>query len=193
MKLKACLAGACLLAATSAQAQQYSSGTPLTYSQPEFYVGLNYAQLSLEPEDDFFDESADWNTVGINLGVQPSPYLAFEGRYGRGLGNDEHFDGAVETRLKHYFGFYALPQIPIQDFMSVYAVLGWTKAKAEASADALSLKLSDSDDDFSYGAGVRFLDKRNPNGVAFFIEYAQLLNRSDYDMNGLMLGLSWHF
>ncbi|GAA3711059.1 hypothetical protein GCM10022421_18060 [Oceanisphaera sediminis] len=30
-------------------------------------------------------------------------------------------------------------------------------------------------------------------GVAFFAEYAQLINRSDYDINGLMLGLSWHF
>lgn len=109
MKLNACLAGACLLVAASAQAQQYSSGTPFVYAQPEFYVGLNYAQLSLDAEDDFFEESAEWNTVGVNLGVQPSPYLAFEARYGKGVGSDEHFDGLVETKLKQYFGLYALP------------------------------------------------------------------------------------
>ncbi|GHA20196.1 porin family protein [Oceanisphaera arctica] len=193
MKLKACLAGACLLVASGAQAQQYSSGSPFVYSQPEFYVGLNYAQLSLDAEDDFFEESADWNTIGVNLGVQPSPYLAFEGRYGKGVGSDEHFDGAVETKLKHYFGVYALPQIPIQDFMSVYGLLGWTKAKAEASVASARWKGSESEDDFSYGVGVRFLDKSRPGGVAFFAEYAQLINRSDYDINGLMVGLSWHF
>ncbi len=193
MMIRSLSAGLCLLAMAGAHAQPYSSTTPHMYAQPEFYVGLNYAQLSFEAEDDFFEESADWNTVGINLGVQPSPYLAFEGRYGRGVGGDEHFDGTVETKLKHYFGFYALPQIPIQDVMSVYGLLGWTKAKAEASVSAARWKGSESEDDFSYGVGVRFLDRSRPGGVAFFAEYARLINRSDYDINGLMLGLSWHF
>ncbi|OIN10992.1 hypothetical protein BFR47_12470 [Oceanisphaera psychrotolerans] len=82
--------------------------------------------------------------------------------------------------------------------MSVYALVGWTKAKAEAKSmefpgNGIPYKISDSEDDFSYGVGGRFLDRSRPGGVAFFAEYAQLINRSDYDINGLMLGLSWHF
>ncbi|MCC4265281.1 porin family protein [Oceanimonas baumannii] len=191
MKIKAVVVVSCLLTA-GVQAQGFSS-TPMMYSQPEFYIGLNYAQLSLDAENDFFGESADWNTVGLNAGVQPSPYLAFEGRYGKGVGNDDHFDGLVESKLKHYFGLYVLPQFPVQDFMSVYGLLGWTKAKADFSASIISEKISETEDDFSYGVGVRFRDMRTPNGVAFFAEYAQLINRSDYDVNGLTLGLSWHF
>ncbi|MDP5293635.1 porin family protein [Oceanimonas sp. CHS3-5] len=199
MKIKALIAASCLLAA-GAQAQGYGS-TPMMYSQPEFYLGLNYAQMSFEIEDDeiedALDESVDWNTVGINLGVQPSPYLALEGRYGKGIGSED-IAGVIDTKLKHYFGFYALPQIPIQDYMSVYALLGWTKAKAEATSEffpafGVPYKISDSEDDFSYGIGVRFRDMRNPNGVAFFAEYARLINRGDYDINGMMFGLSWHF
>lgn len=206
MKLNSCLAGACLLAAAGAHAQSYSSASPYIYAQPELYVGLNYAQLQVEAENDAIDRifSPDWNSVGINIGVQPSPYLAFEARYGKGVGSDDFSlsDGvntaSGSTKLKHYFGFYALPQIPIQDFMSVYGLLGWTKAKAEVEVTRINGtsvygKASDSEDDFSYGVGVRFRDKSNPGGVAFFAEYAQLLNRSDYDINGLMLGLSWHF
>lgn len=206
MKCKACLAGVCLLAAAGAQAQQYSSGSPFVYSQPEFYVGLNYAQLQAKAENDAIDRvfSPEWNTVGINLGVQPSPYLAFEARYGRGVGSDDFSlsDGVNSvngsTKIKHYFGFYALPQIPIQDFMSVYGLLGWSKGKFELEVTEIDGtpvygKASDSEDDFSYGVGVRFLDKSRPGGVAFFAEYAQLINRSDYDINGLVLGLSWHF
>ncbi|MBM7456119.1 opacity protein-like surface antigen [Oceanisphaera litoralis] len=202
MKLNACLAGACLLVAASAQAQQYSSVTPLTYSQPEFYVGLNYSHIKADVELDVLDDplSNDWNTVGINLGVQPSPYLAFEARYGRGVGSDEHSvqGGEGTTKLKYYYGFYALPQIPIQDFMSVYGLLGWTKAKVEAESDDFPSvgwprKVSDSEDDFSYGVGVRFRDKSHPGGVAFFAEYAQLIDRDEVDATGLMVGLSWHF
>lgn len=199
MKIKALVAASCLLAA-GVQAQNYGYGSgsapfsqPAMYSQPEFYVGLNYAHLSLDPDNDFAGESPDWNTIGINLGIQPSPYLAFEGRYGKGVGSDELFDGAIESELKHYYGVYALPQIPIQDFMSVYALLGWTEAKSEFRAPAIQVKTSDSEDDFSYGIGVRFRDINNPNGVAFFVEYAQLINRSDYEVNGVMAGFSWHF
>ncbi|WP_107852324.1 porin family protein [Oceanimonas marisflavi] len=201
MKIKALVAASCLLAAgVQAQTYGYNHGSgsapfsqPAMYSQPEFYVGLNYAQLSLDLDNDFAGESPDWNTVGINLGVQPSPYLAFEGRYGKGVGSDELDGGAIESELKHYFGVYALPQIPIQDFMSVYGLLGWTKVKAEERRLARQVKISDSQDDFSYGIGVRFRDMRNPNGVAFFVEYAQLINRNDYEVNGVMAGFSWHF
>jgi opacity protein-like surface antigen len=204
MKIKALVAASCLLAA-GVQAQGYGA-TPMMYSQPEFYVGLNYAQLQSDIENDSIDRvfSPDWNTVGISLGIQPSPYLAFEARYGKGVGSDDFSlsDGidsvSGSTNLKHYFGIYALPQFPIQDFMSVYGLLGWTKAKAEATSEffpafGVPYKISDSEDDFSYGVGVRFRDMRTPNGVAFFAEYAQLINRSDYDINGLMFGLSWHF
>ncbi|MHA6965636.1 porin family protein [Zobellella denitrificans] len=206
MMIRSLMAASCLLAATGAQAQQLSSTSPYLYAQPEFYVGLNYALIQSDIEDDEIDNvfSTDWNTVGINLGIQPSPYLAFEARYGRGVGSDNHSVltdvGVVEgnTKLKHYFGVYALPQFPIQDFMSVYGLLGWTKGKAELEVTRIDGqqvygKFSDSEDDFSYGVGVRFRDMRNPSGVAFFAEYAQLINRSDYDFNSFMLGLSWHF
>ena len=193
MKIRSLIAGSCLLAATGAQAQQLSSTSPYLYAQPEFYVGLNYALVQFDFENDFIGESADWNSVGINLGYQPSPYLALEARYGRGVGDDTHFDGLVETELKHYFGVYVLPQIPIQDFMSVYGVLGWTKAKAEASAPIIREKVSDSEDDFSYGIGMRFKDKRHTGGVGFFVEYSRLIDKSDFDIDSLMLGLSWHF
>ncbi|MDV2856713.1 porin family protein [Oceanimonas sp. CAM02] len=204
MKIKTLVAASCLLAA-GVQAQGYNS-TPMMYSQPEFYVGLNYAQLQSDIENDAVDRvfSPEWNTVGLNLGVQPSPYLAFELRYGKGVGGDDFSlsDGVNSasgtTKLKHYFGAYALPQFPIQDFMSVYGLLGWTKGKAEIEVTELNNmpvygKASDSEDDFSYGVGVRFRDMRNPNGIAFFAEYARLINRGDYDINGMMFGLSWHF
>ncbi|OIN08955.1 hypothetical protein [Oceanisphaera psychrotolerans] len=100
MMIRSLSAGLCLLAMAGAHAQPYSSTTPHMYAQPEFYVGLNYAQLQFDIENDFIDdaldESIDWNTVGINLGVQPSPYLAFEGRYGRGMGSEDLVDGTIK-------------------------------------------------------------------------------------------------
>ncbi|OXS13574.1 hypothetical protein CGX12_18975 [Zobellella denitrificans] len=202
MMIRSLMAASCLFVAAGAQAQQLSSTSPYLYAQPEFYVGLNYAQVSLDFEmdeiKDVLDISPDWNSVGLNFGYQPSPYLALEARYGRGVGSDDLLDGAVDTKMKHYFGIYALPQIPIQDFMSVYGLLGWTKAKFEIKSAlfpdyGLPYKMSDSEDDFSYGIGMRFKDKSHVGGVGFFVEYARLIDRSDYDIDSLMLGLSWHF
>ncbi|WP_319783121.1 porin family protein [Oceanisphaera sp. IT1-181] len=206
MVIHSLITGSCLLMAVGANAQSYSATTFPLYAQPEYYAGLNYAQLQSEIESDATDEvfSPNWHTLGINLGIQPSPYLAFEARYGKGVGSGDYkvstTFGSVKgnTNVRHYFGFYVLPQMPIQNVMSVYGLLGWTKAKAELEVTEFNNmpvygKVSESEDDFSYGVGVRFRDMRRPDGVAFFAEYAQLIDRSKVDVSGLMLGLSWHF
>ncbi|GAA3527969.1 porin family protein [Zobellella aerophila] len=186
--IKPILVASCLVAASAhAQSPVYTSWHNPDY---QFYVGLNYANLDFDT--DSLSESVNWDSVGLNLGFQPSPYLAVEGRLGKGFGDDT-VAGVVKTELEHYYGVYLLPQFPIEDVMSVYGLLGWTEAEAEASAPAFGLKESDSESDLSYGVGVRFLGKRHQRGVGFFAEYARLLDKDDFEMDALTVGLTWHF
>lgn len=184
--IKSVLVASCLVATSVyAQSPVYSGGH---HPDRQFYVGLNYANLDYD--EDGLSESVNWDTLGLNLGYQPSSYLAVEGRVGTGVGDDT-VAGVVKTELEHYYGIYILPQFPVGDVVSVYGLLGWTEA--EASVSAFGAKETDSESDLSYGVGVRFLNKRDQRGVGFFAEYARLLDKRDFELDALTVGLTWHF
>ncbi|MBY6187469.1 porin family protein [Marinobacter hydrocarbonoclasticus] len=128
------------------------------------------------------------NPIGLTLlgGYQFSPYLGLEARIGFGLSDDDLFfeEIPIGLELDTYYAGYLVGTLPMSDWVSVYAMLGF--ADAELTASALDQNESASENDFSYGIGLKLGGTEN---AAFTLEYLSLVE----DLNTLNLGFTYRF
>jgi opacity protein-like surface antigen len=106
------------------------------------------------------------NAIGVHVGAKLHPNLAAEARFGIGMGDDK----GVE--VDNYFSVLAKGILPIQDNLSVYGLVGFSRVAAsfsyetvgDCSFDAMwnwvctnvTESVSDSDSGLSLGAGAEF-------------------------------------
>ncbi len=148
-----------------------------------------------------------WTTVevdGIDDGFQPTAAVgrfghfivdnfALEGRAGVGISDDSiTFAGIdVEGEIDHMVGLYGVGFLPLGESpVSLYGLVGFTQAEATVSAPDFDVSETDDDSGFSYGVGVQghFTPQLSGN-----LEYTMYLGKSDYEVNGISLGLNYHF
>ncbi|MFQ3787531.1 porin family protein [Halomonas sp. A29] len=155
------------------------------------YAGGQFSWLN-------YDES------GISTDLEPTAaigrfghfivdHFAIEARAGTGISDDTITIAGIdiEGELDHMFGVYGVGYLPLgASPVSLYGLVGFTRAKATLSAPAFGISESDSDSGFSYGVGIQghFTPHLSVN-----LEYTSYLDKSDYELTSLGLGLNYHF
>ncbi len=148
-----------------------------------FYVGAGYSQNSLDVEK---GDSYDLGTLGINLGVKPSPYFAAELRLSTGVADDSA--GLVEVDQKDTYSIFLKPQLPVADRFHVYGLLGYTTTKFDVSSSIDSEEVSKDDVSYGIGAQVDVVDN-----VAVSLDYSRLIDDSEVTLDGIRLGVNFTF
>lgn len=199
-----------LLAASAAAAQTaQSAGTG--------YVGIQAAQVDIDIDapggpiyvDSFTSVNIDSvsslkpSAAIAKLGYNVVDYIAIEGRVGTGLTNDSGSisgsishsgdsltgDLEVDAELDTLAGLYAVGRVPLgESNISLYGVLGYTYI--EATVETLGYSASDQDSGASYGAGIQA--QFTPT-VSANLEYMSYLDKSDYDITAVGLGINYHY
>ena len=128
--------------------------------------------------------------IGGKFGKQFTPNIALEARFGIGVADDEIDAGGIPVKLEvdNYYGLYGKAMLPVSPNVSLYGLLGFTRAKVTASAGGFTA--SASDDDVSFGVGAEFGVSRT---ASINLEWAQLVDGEGVELQGLTVGVSFKF
>jgi opacity protein-like surface antigen len=149
--------------------------TPMAYkSSAGFYAGLAYGALDgkWDPDTSYSRDSDTFDELMIQAGYKFNEYIAIEGRYWFGVGDNTWASGtAYEQDVSvDAWGIYAKPMYPVSEAFNVYALLGY-------GAVSLDYDIGDTDfddnDGFTWGAGVEYSVNDN---VAVFVDYVSLFD-----------------
>lgn len=133
-----------------------------------------------------FDSDLNPTAIIGRLGYFVVDNFAVEGRLGFGVGDDSDF--GVDFEIDSIAGLYGVGHLPLGDVASVYAIAGFSRGEATVSDPWGSF--SDDDTGFSYGVGLQAKFAPTLSGHA---EYMSYLNKSDYEITAIGLGLNYHF
>ena len=145
-----------------------------------FYVGLGLSSVSTRNSRESlgFFHDYDWQEetgdVLLMAGYEFNQYLAVEGRYMTSI--------LAEDRLtRDSWGAYVKPQYPVNDELSVYALLGYGGMTVDGKGSSLILfNRNDIDDSgFQWGLGVNY--DLNAH-FSIFIDYVNIANDMDADI-----------
>lgn len=148
------------------------------YESGDTYIGVQFGQSTAEIGG--IDDIE--NTYGlVRFGGYVTSNIAIDFRYGDGIDDDTLM--GVDFSIDRIFGLYALYHLPLSSSVSIYGLLGYTEAdwKAEANGGLLL----EEEDDISYGIGL---------DLGFInIEYVQVLDDSDFEVEVVSIGYTYHF
>lgn len=180
------LAWKCAAVATGLSGALVIQGAAQAQSEG-LYAGVALTQISYKEEG--FPAAKPIAITG-KFGNQFTPNLALEGRFGIGISDDEIDAGGIPVKLEvdNYYGLYGKAMLPVSPNVSLYGLLGFTRAKVTASAGGFSA--SGSDDDVSFGIGGEFGISQS---ASISLEWARLLNVEGVKIEGLSLGASFRF
>lgn len=161
------------------------------------YAGIQYASVDFS----FQDISEDFSPTGLigRAGSNINRYVSIEGRLGIGLSDDTitATDGtttaSVSLELDTLIGLYGVGHVPFGESSSIYALVGFTQIDGTASASVTgfgSASVSDDESDLSYGIGADIGILYN---VAVNVEYVQYIDKSDFDVSAIAIGLKFGF
>lgn len=161
------------------------------------YAGIQYSSLDFS----FEDISEDFSPTGLigRAGSNINQYISIEGRLGFGLSDDTvtATDGvttaSASIELDTLIGLYGVGHVPLGKSSSIYALVGFTRVDATASASATnfgSASVSDDESDLSYGIGADIGIMYN---LWVNVEYVQYLDKSDFDVSAIAVGLTFGF
>ena len=150
------------------------------------YAGVNYFFANYE---DDYDIEADSGVAGIKLGVDINDYIGIEMRVGVGVDDDtiDVLGVDVKVEVDHAYGLYVRPKFR-QEQVQVYGLLGFTEIEYEVSVFGLSIE--DDETDFSFGAGLEYFFNDN---VSVSVEYMQLLDKDDYEVESYNIGFTYYY
>lgn len=148
----------------------------------EGYVGGQFSRTTYE------ESGVDVSPTAIigRLGYFVVDNFAVEGRLGFGVGDDSAFGADFE--IDSIAGLYGVGHLPLGDVASVYAIAGFSRGEATASGPGGSISADDTD--FSYGVGLQAKFAPTLSG---HVEYMSYLDKSDYEITAIGLGLNYHF
>ena len=166
----------------------FSSSMVLASDSGDMYTGLQYASGSYN--EDGFDEVNPSMLVG-KFGKYINDSFAMEGRLAFGVQDDSinYLGVDITLDIDSMIGVYGVGNMDLNDTSSVYGLVGFTRAEATVSADGFgSDSSSESGLSFGVGANVGLSDDLSLN-----VEYMQYLNKSDFDLSALSLGVTFGF
>ncbi|MDF1630285.1 MAG: porin family protein [Alcanivoracaceae bacterium] len=153
------------------------------------FVGLNYSQYELDI--DAANESLTPTGATVRAGAELSDIFALEVRAGTGLEADTRSSGlnTAEFEMDRLYGGYFRMSVPIADVFRPYAILGYSESRGTTSIRSGGVLVSRSTDtagDESYGVGV---DASLAGAIGFNVEYMRYLDKDDYDLNAISVGI----
>jgi len=169
--------------------------TGIAGKEGETYAGLQYAYGNYD--EDGISQTFNPTLLVGRFGLYFMPNFSIEGRLGLGLQDDTQFlpelgsgfDATLE--LDRMIGLYATGHMNVTESFSIYGVLGASKVKGTASAPGFpGLESTEDNSSVSYGIGA---DVGIGSNVAFNIEYMQYLDKSDFDLGAIGLGVVFSF
>ncbi|MBW3141430.1 porin family protein [Ferrimonas balearica] len=152
-------------------------------NQGNWYIGgqLNYGWVDTN--------FGDANPVALHVlgGYQFNPYIGIESRIGLGLADDEAADN-IHIEVDSYYGLYLTGTLPMGDWVRLYALVGVTDLSLEQDLDSQSDTFGTSD--LSYGLGLSLLATER---LSFSLEFMQWLDKGEFDVAGMNLGVRYDF
>jgi opacity protein-like surface antigen len=118
-----------------------------------------------------FSENSGQDRLGditFQAGYEFNPYIAVEGRYSTSLFAEDFIE-------RDSWGVYLKPQYPVNDAMTVYALLGYGGMTLDG-IDGVRASLDDNG--FQWGLGASY---DVSNNVAVFIDYVSIANDMSAD------------
>ena len=168
----------------------------MTELDNENYIGIQYG-IGQYSEDGISQEFNPTVLIG-RIGHYFHPSISVEARMGSGLEDDTQFlpeFGAsgldVALELDSMFGVYGVGHLNLTGSFSVYGVLGVSKVKGTASVPSSpGLKSSEDNSSVSYGVGANFDIGSN---LGLNVEYMRYLDKSEFDLDVIGLGVEFSF
>lgn len=157
------------------------------------FVGLNYSQYELDiaPADDNLTPTG----ATVRAGIEVNDIFALEARAGTGIEADTRSAGigTAEFELDRIYGAYARLSVPVLGLFRPYAIAGYSEARGSTSLRSGGVLLSrntDTSGDESYGVGV---DASLAGVIGVNVEYMRYLDKEDYDLNAISVGIRSSF
>jgi opacity protein-like surface antigen len=159
----------------------------LAMNEGDAYVGGGLGMVNYDA--DGLEEAEPTVLLG-RLGYFVVDNIAIEGRLGFGMSDDDItvLGTDVSFDVDQVAGVYGVGHLPIADAFSLYGLAGFTYA--EGSASLAGISIDDDDTGFSYGLGGQYAVS---DDVSAFIEWAQYLDESTYEVTGVTLGATFNF
>lgn len=163
-------AAASLLLGAAAHAQQSPATSP-------FYGELGYSWTQIHGNGFKATPGAVRGILGYDL----HPNVAVEGMVEGGTGNDT--DNGVSAKLKSSYGLFVKPKYDFGN-TEVFARAGFAHTNVGLSTG------DNSSNNFAYGVGVKY--NVTPR-VNVGLDYMRLADKNGVKVDGVTLGLGYHF
>ncbi len=176
MKTKLLLTAALLLSTTIVNADARKSAN---------YLGAQYAIGSYnEPGIDAINPTM----VILRGGSRLHKNFAIEGRIGTGVTSDTLEGTVLELSVESLYGVYGLAILPVNEDVSFYGLIGYSKGTLKLSIPGDSI--TDSDSGTSIGLGVDFVISPT---MTLNAEYVSYIDGDLYDFTAVAVGLTSKF
>jgi len=162
----------------------------------QYYLGVQYAVVDYNEQG--FSKSFSPSLLVGRFGKKINSNFSVEARMGLGVQDDTKFlpelgvsglDASLE--LDSMVGLYATGHINFTESSSIYGVLGISRINGSAKVPQFpASKSSRCNNDGSYGIGA---DIGLGDNVALNIEYMQYLDKSDFDLGAIAVGVVLDF
>jgi opacity protein-like surface antigen len=162
---------------TTAAADMYKTGGG------SLYAGDNYTFVDV----DTGNADVDLGTLSAKVGGYVTPYFGLEARAGFGVA-DENVGFGTDLSVNSFFGGYATINAVNESPVTPYGIIGFTRYELELDGPGGSTKSDESD--LSLGAGVNVAITEELSGN---VEYMRYVDTSDAMVDGIGLGLTFHF
>ena len=150
--------------------------TPVQAEDIRGYIGLQFGQLDAETDVD-----VELDATLARLGFTTEHDWGLEVR--TGLGSSDDSVGTVDVELERIYGIYGLYHLFLNERVSFYGALGYSKVTLKVSSDTNSTQPEDNG--LSYGVGFE--------AYGFNVEYMQYIDTTDIDASAVAVGYNYHF
>ncbi len=166
------------------------------------YIGLGYSLLRSESKYDGHDLANDYSAVMGQVGYKFNEYIAVEGRYWYGLGEElDNLDAGVFGTFDSEataWGIYAKPMYPVTQELDVYALVGYGAASVNGTKFSNGTTADVEVTGLSWGAGIAYSFTENFSVFADYVDFyddTEQVNSGNFEnaFDSINLGVTYKF
>lgn len=146
-----------------------------------FYGAAAVTQLNVDAQQ---PAALSFSPHALNLiaGYRYSNSISAEARYGFGVRSSS--DQGVKFETDYTASVLAKPRLYLTPDVALYVVGGFSRGKFTVGGGDTTLN------SLSYGGGIQY--DHNPR-TSYFIDWIKLIDKSDYNIKALNLGVTYRF
>jgi len=146
-----------------------------------YYGAASLAQLNVDTELEG-TPSFTPHVVNLMLGYRYSNSLSAEARYGFGVHSSS--DRGVKFETDYITSLLAKPRLYLSPEVALYVTGGFSRGKFMVAGEDTTLN------SVSHGGGIQY--DRNPR-TTYFIDWIKLIDKDEYEINTLNIGVTYRF